>query len=322
VARRIEPVVEEFPRFVEPMLLEHGAPALRVEGEWAIEVKFDGIRAQLRVDGTRAWGVRSRPGRDCSAQFPELADLAEAIRRRRVILDGELVDMAADGRPDFSRLRRRLTATSARSAASAAATHPATLVVFDVLHLDGRAVRELPYHERRALLHEIVGEHARWCLVPAWTDRFDDVVEVTRAHELEGVVYKRLDAPYRPGRRSPAWRKLKHRRRETLTISAWTPGNRQPDTFHLSRRDTTGEPRFAGSVQLGLAANQRAALRELLRAREITSKRRAGVRPVHPGISVLISGHGPSDRPLRDAVIHDVIVDLDEPSAACLGRSP
>ena len=65
--------------------------------------------------------------------------------------------------------------------------------------------------------------------------------QVTRAHELEGVVFKRLDAPYRPGHRSHAWRKLKHRRHETLAISAWTPGDRQPDTFYLSRADPSGE---------------------------------------------------------------------------------
>jgi bifunctional non-homologous end joining protein LigD len=209
------------------MLLEHGPPATPAEGEWAIEVKFDGIRAQLRLDDGGGWSMRSRPGRDCSAQFPELAELTEVLERRRVIFDGELVHLAADGRPDFSRLRRRLTAGSARSAASAAASSPVTLVVFDVLHLDGRAVRELPYRKRRALLDELVVPHPRWRLAPAWTERFDDVVEVTRAHELEGVVYKRLEAPYRPGRRSRAWREFTHRRQETLArgerVDAWRP---------------------------------------------------------------------------------------------------
>ena len=150
--------------------------------------------------------------------------------------------------------------------------------------------------------------------MPAWTERFDDVVDVTRAHELEGVVYKRLDTPYRPGRRSHAWRKLKHRRQETLAVSAWTPGDRQPDTFFLSRPDATGEPRFAGAVQLGLAPAERAALRDLLRAREIGLGRRARPRPVQPGISLVVSGHGPTERPLRDAVIHHVIVDPASPS--------
>ena len=61
------------------------------------------------------------------------------------------------------------------------------LVVFDVLHLDARAARELPYRERRAMLQELVREHARRCLAPASTERFDDVIGVTRAHGLEGV---------------------------------------------------------------------------------------------------------------------------------------
>ena len=128
------------------------------------------------------------------------------------------------------------------------------------------------------------------------------------AHELVGVVSKRLDAPYRPGRRSHAWRKLKRRRQETLAISAWTPGDRQPDIFYLSRADASGEQRFAGAVQLGLDAPERAALQDLVRAREIGPRRRASLRPVHPGISLVVSGHGPSDRPLPDAVIHQVVV--------------
>jgi bifunctional non-homologous end joining protein LigD len=70
---------EPLPVFVEPMLLTAGSPSSVDGGEWAVEIKFDGIRAQLRVDATRGWSVRSRPGRDCSAQFPELAALAEAL---------------------------------------------------------------------------------------------------------------------------------------------------------------------------------------------------------------------------------------------------
>src|SRR3954468_10275290 len=147
---------EPFPGFLEPMLLSAGAPAGADDGRWAIEVKFDGIRAQLRVDGARGWSVRSRPGRDCSAQFPELAELADALSARRVILDGELVHLAADGRPDFTALRRRLTASDAAAAARESVRRPSTLIVFDVLHLDGVATRMLPYRERRALLAALI----------------------------------------------------------------------------------------------------------------------------------------------------------------------
>src|SRR4051794_31697911 len=113
---------EPLPGFLEPMLLSAGAPTSADDGRWAIEVKFDGIRAQLRVGGVRGWRVHSRPGRDCSAQFPELAGPAEALRARRVILDGELVHLAADGRPDFTALRRRLAAGDARPPRARAST--------------------------------------------------------------------------------------------------------------------------------------------------------------------------------------------------------
>ena len=95
---------------------------------------------------TAAGALRSRPGRDCSAPVPRTR------RRRRprsaghrVILDGELVHLAADGRPDFGLLRRRLSAHGTAAAEHASVRHPATLIVFDVLHLDGYAVRALPY---------------------------------------------------------------------------------------------------------------------------------------------------------------------------------
>jgi ATP-dependent DNA ligase len=101
---------EELPRFVEPMLARSGLPA---DEGWAVEVKRDGIRGQLRVDRGR-WSLRSRPGRVCTDSFPELGELADALRRRRLVLDGELVHLGADGKPDFTALRRRLVARGAR----------------------------------------------------------------------------------------------------------------------------------------------------------------------------------------------------------------
>src|SRR4051812_4815569 len=91
-------------------------------------------------------------------------------------------------------------ATRGPASARAPAT-PATLIVFDALHVDGLATRALPYRERRALLTDLLADGPHWRLASAWTERLDDVVAVTREHGLEGVVYKRLDSVYRPGRR-------------------------------------------------------------------------------------------------------------------------
>ena len=300
---------EGLPDFVAPMLLGTASQSPEASDVWAVEVKFDGIRAQFRAGGARGWRVRSRPGRDCTAQFPELAQLADVFQDRRLIFDGELVHFGADGRPDFGGLRSRLSARDAAAAARASARHPATLVIFDVLHLNGRAVRVLPYHERRQLLAELVPPNGpTWRIAPSWTQRLDDVVGVTREHQLEGVVFKRLDSPYRAGRRSDAWRKYKHRRRETLAVAAWTPGDRQPDTFYLTRIGVDGQPAFAGAVQLGLSGETREGLRRAVLERELSAPRRRRIRPIRAGVSLVVSAHGTAGGPLRDPIIREFVL--------------
>lgn len=121
------------------MLLSPGLPPTDQRGRWALELKWDGVRPQLRNAGDGTWCLRSRRGRACSDQFPELAELADDLPGRAVLVDGELVCLDAEGRPDFHRLRRRLSATNAQAAARLAVAHPAMLVVFDLSHLDGRA---------------------------------------------------------------------------------------------------------------------------------------------------------------------------------------
>jgi bifunctional non-homologous end joining protein LigD len=255
-------VREELPRFLEPMLARSGLPACN-DG-WAIEVKWDGIRGQLRVD-RGGWSLRSRPGRDRTDSFPELGELVDALRRRRVVLDGELVHLGADGKPDFRALRRRLVVGGSQASLAAARRPPVTFVTFDVLHLDGRAVRHLSYLERRELLGDLLDSTgACWCVPQHWVDGLEDLVAVTREHGLEGVVYKRLDGTYAPGRRTGGWLKHKHRRREVLAVTGWVPGDREPDTIFVARVGQDGTSVPAGSVQLGLDASQRAGLRAAL----------------------------------------------------------
>jgi ATP dependent DNA ligase-like protein len=134
---------EDLPCFVQPMLLRGGT--IPRDDEWALEVKWDGMRAQVRLDG-RTLMIRSRPGRDCTHEFPELEEFVGALsRRRRVLLDGEIACLDSKGRPDFSLLRSRLRARDQRAIRAARERAPATLMLFDVLHLDGRSTRCLSY---------------------------------------------------------------------------------------------------------------------------------------------------------------------------------
>jgi bifunctional non-homologous end joining protein LigD len=176
----------------------------------------DGIRAQVRVERGRLT-LRTRPGRDATCEFPELAPIGEAVRGQRVILDAELVRLDADGHPDFGALAARLGGHR-----QAAADPGIVLQVFDLLHLDGRTTRTLPYRERRELLGELAEQlPSQLARVPQTFTIDEGLVQATFDLGLEGVVAKRLDQPYRPGRRDGTWIKSKHRRSELMAIIGW-----------------------------------------------------------------------------------------------------
>src|SRR3954453_12680395 len=103
----------------------------------------------------------------------------------------------------------------------------------------------------------------------------EDVLAVTRAHQLEGIVTKRLDAPYTPGRRTGAWLKHKHRRRETFAVTGWRPGRasaRRPDAILLARRSADGSLHPAGAAELGLRGEERDRLREAHAQRHLSTR--------------------------------------------------
>jgi bifunctional non-homologous end joining protein LigD len=252
------------------MLLSTGAVP---DGEnWALEVKWDGCRAQLRYDG-RSVSLRTRHGRECAGDFPELAEIAGALGDHRVTLDGELVCLRPDGHPDFARLRRRLTG-------SANNRHPVILQVFDVLHLNGSSTRSLPYAERRELLEELALDG------PAWRTPTSLVVDsaeefIARVSELglEGVVAKRRDSRYLSGRRTTTWLKHNVRREERLAVTGLRRTRAGAvEAIFVARRQSDGSFTGAGSIELGLHRD----LVERLEARlaELPARRRGNGRLV------------------------------------------
>ena len=218
---------EPLPERLSPMLATAGElPSGKAapKGEWSFEFKWDGVRVLLWIDGGRP-RAESRNGNDMTTAFPELRDLAEAVGSDQVVLDGELVALDDEGRPRFSRLQHRMHISSAREAAAAAAKYPASMIVFDVLHLNGRSLLGSSYDERRAVLQGLKIVGPSWGVTPAFTD--DPGSEVMRtAVELgmEGVVAKRRSSIYRPGTRSRDWIKVKHERTQEVVIGGWSDG--------------------------------------------------------------------------------------------------
>jgi bifunctional non-homologous end joining protein LigD len=194
------------------------------DGAWALEMKWDGVRALAFISGGSVRLV-SRSGQDITHAYPELGGLGTAVAARQALLDGEIVALGESGWPDFEALQRRIHISSASAAERMAAYQPVTYLVFDLLHLDGRPLVDLPYTDRRAAL-EALGLHgAHWQTPPSFTGAAgESVLAVSRQHGLEGIVAKRLQSRYEPGKRSGNWRKIKNIRRQEAVVGGWRPG--------------------------------------------------------------------------------------------------
>lgn len=222
---------------VVPMLA--GAGGLPHDAGWAYEMKWDGVRALCHIEDGRV-RLHSRNDRDITVAYPELRPLGSASGSRPVLLDGEIVVLGGEGRPSFELLQPRMHVRDAHKAQVLAGQTPVTFLIFDVLHLDGRALLALPYHARRRVLEDLGLRGPAWQTPPAFIgEAGEHVLAASRLQGLEGVIAKRLDAPYRPGARSDAWRKIKNVRRQELVVGGYKPG-------------TAGRAGQLGSLLLGV----------------------------------------------------------------------
>ena len=188
---------------------------------WAFEPKWDGYRALGHVVGG-GLVLRSRNGVDMAGWFPELAGLAGALGDHAGVLDGEVVAFDDRGRPSFGALQGRM-ANRARRGRGPGVTY----LVVDLLWLDGRLLTGLPYTERRRLLEELEVAGPAWQTVASFAGAGAALLEATREQGLEGVVAKRLQSTYLPGRRTRNWLKTKHYQRETFLVGGFVPDQEQ-----------------------------------------------------------------------------------------------
>jgi bifunctional non-homologous end joining protein LigD len=235
---------------------------------WAAEVKWDGQRLVAAVgDPDQPLRLDTTRGFDAAPRFPELAGLPAALAPHRLVIDGEMVAFGDHGRPDFGRLQHRMHLTRPAEIARVAARIPASYVVFDLLWLDGRDVTGLPYLERRRLLAEVVEPGDGWQVAAHHVGGAADLLAAAQAQRLEGIVAKRVDSTYQPGRRSPLWRKVKVRPRQELVVGGWQAGEKGlSGTLGslLVGHYEGDELRFAGKVGTGFSGRERDRLLGLL----------------------------------------------------------
>jgi len=264
----VDATAEEMPDVVEPMLARLSTMPSD-ERHWGFEVKWDGVRAIAHSQPGRISFV-TRNGNDVSAAYPELRALNRALSSHAAILDGEIVAFDEQGRPSFQALQPRIHLRGEAAVRRRAAEIPVTYVIFDLLWLDGHSLMELPYAERRRLLAELRLEGEHWRAPPHHEGQGSALLAATREQGLEGVVAKRLDSRYAPGRRDGSWLKVKNSQRQELVIGGWTEGRRARQgrlgALELGVHDPdTGELKYAGRVGTGFDEAELERLARLLR---------------------------------------------------------
>jgi len=241
---------------LEPMLATPGSVGRLTTSQWAFEGKYDGFRLLVEADHGRL-RLQSRNGRDVTAEYPQLQALAEDLAEHHVILDGEVVALDEHGVPSFHEIQNRFRASRIQFWA------------FDILYLDGRSLLRAGYRDRRRILETL---SAATCLtVPSLIDGDGpEALEFSRKHRWEGVVAKKWDSTYQPGRRSAAWVKDKNWNTQEVVIGGWRQGSGGRSSgigaLLMGIPGSNAGLDFVGRVGTGLTERDLAHLKEVLAA--------------------------------------------------------
>ena len=247
---------QPLPPGLRPMLAALWSTPPPDDGKWALEMKWDGVRALAFVERGQV-RLMSRTERDITVAYPELTGLGHATSHKQLLLDGEIVVFGEGGWPEFEALQSRMHVSDASQARLLAGQNPVTYLVFDLLQLDGRPLLDLEYRYRRALLDELGLAGPNWQTPPSFPgEDFEAVRTVSRDQGMEGVVAKRLDSRYLPGSRTDNWRKIKNHLSQEAVVAGYKPGkgNRtgQVGSLLIGVNDDSGLI-YAGHVGTGFS---------------------------------------------------------------------
>ncbi|WP_139984450.1 non-homologous end-joining DNA ligase [Nocardioides litoris] len=293
--------------------------------EWAHEVKWDGMRVLADSAGHGERGrfrLTSRNENDVTAAWPDVADgLREqrGLRRRDLLVDGEVIALNADGVPDFRVLQERMHVRRASTVQRLVASVPVTFMAFDLLRLDGRDLTREPLEQRRALLTEAL-DGSPWQVPPSYDDG-PMLHAATLQQGLEGIVSKRLGSAYRPGERSPAWLKFAHRHRVSFVVGGWRPQEGTSDRLAslLVGEVTPDGLLYRGRVGSGIAAKQSAVLTQAVAGLvrddspfddEVPRVDARGTHWLEPRLVVDVDSHGRGYPRLRQPSFRGLRTDL------------
>jgi bifunctional non-homologous end joining protein LigD len=274
------------PEHVVPMLARLATMPAH-EDDFGFEIKWDGIRAVL-YSGKRKGDVmlENRNLRDITFKYPELHPLAGL----NAVVDGEIVALDEHGRPSFEQLQGRMHLSTEAAVRNRMNDIPVRFMAFDLIWHDGRDLTELPYTERRAALEALDLNGDCW-QTPSW--RAGDgsaLLAAARDQQLEGVMAKRLDSPYCPGKRTKYWLKVKAKMNQEFVIGGWQLGEgRREKTIGalLLGYFDDGDFKYAGKVGTGFNERELQMLVKELKSRERKTSPFAGA-PAPPRGSIFV----------------------------------
>jgi bifunctional non-homologous end joining protein LigD len=238
---------------LKPMLATHGSVEKLTAAQWAFEAKWDGYRLLVEADHGEL-RLRSRSGRDLTKEFPQLRSLATDLGDHHAVIDGEVVALDSSGVPSFSEMQNRARATRIEFRA------------FDLLFLDGRSLLRAKYRDRRKLLETLAS--AGGLNVPDLLPGDGaEALEYSRKRRWEGVIAKKRDSTYQPGRRSASWVKDKYWNTQEVVIGGWRAGEGGRSSgigSLLMGIPGSGGLHFAGRVGTGFTERDLASLKKTL----------------------------------------------------------
>ncbi|MFI5776247.1 non-homologous end-joining DNA ligase [Nocardia sp. NPDC051570] len=221
------------------------------DSAWNYEVKFDGIRAIGYIGHDLR--LVSRNNKDITVAWPELADLAPSDPP--FVVDGEIVAFSAYGRTSFEALQPRMHQRNPATIQALTKSVPVTYMIFDLLHIGDRSLIDLPYRQRRRLLEQLGLRGPHWQVPSRLPDSGADALAESRRLRLEGILAKRIDGPYLPGRRGPHWIKVKNITTQEVVIVGWRPGSGRRaggiGSLLMAVHDDTGKLIYIGNVGTG-----------------------------------------------------------------------
>ncbi|HEY8934493.1 MAG TPA: non-homologous end-joining DNA ligase [Cyclobacteriaceae bacterium] len=217
-----DPQVNYLSDAIEPMLSE-SASKPPTSADYVYEIKWDGIRALIALEDGRVV-IKTRNQNDITKQFPELQVADKAFRANCGLFDVELVCLDKTGKPEFKKVINRLMSSGDTTIEKLSKTNPVYCYIFDCLYLDGRPLLNEPLRKRKEWLSDAIRVGETPYRVSDFVEDGNSLLAAAKEHGLEGIMAKKLDGKYLPGKRSDLWIKLKIRNSVECVIIGYNPG--------------------------------------------------------------------------------------------------